>query len=194
MTTPEFVTSDLHFMHKSILDYTDRRGLLGVETVDEHDAALVSRWNAVVGPHDTVWIIGDICMGIRRVSLELVKLLNGTKFLIPGNHDDVHPMFVDQKNYAAKVELYVAAGLQLMPPQVVHNFEGQDFLMCHFPYTGDSREEDRFPGWRPVDDGGGMVLLHGHVHSSVAYRGRQCDVGIDAWGQPTPLSTILGGF
>ncbi|MGN6695931.1 MAG: hypothetical protein ACTHN0_17270, partial [Aquihabitans sp.] len=50
---------------------------------------------------------------------------------------------------------------------------------CHFPYQGDSHDEDRFVPYRPVDHGG--WLLHGHVHERWKVDGRQLNVGTDVW-------------
>ena len=50
---------------------------------------------------------------------------------------------------------------------------------CHFPYHGDSRDEQRFDHHRPIDDGG--VLLHGHVHTRWRVEGRQINLGCDVW-------------
>ena len=43
------------------------------------------RWNAVVGPKDTVWHLGDFCFGKRK--LEIAAHLNGNKKLVMGYHD-----------------------------------------------------------------------------------------------------------
>ena len=52
--------------------------------------------------------------------------------------------------------------------------------MCsHFPYRGDSREHERYPDHRAVDNG--AVLLHGHVHERWKVRDRQVNVGVDVW-------------
>lgn len=196
-----FVTSDLHFEHRgvsgtAILDYTarGRDGELFL-TVDEMNEAIIDNWNTVVNKLDSVLIIGDIVMGQRSWSLELVERLHGYKYLIPGNHDYVHPMYRDGKKYYDHVRMYQDAGLVLLPEQVVDTTDGITFRMCHFPYFGDSREDeaDRYPEWRPIDDG--MLLLHGHTHSQTAYRGHQCDVGMDAWEcTPQLLSHVLKGF
>jgi len=52
-------------------------------------------------------------------------------------------------------------------------------LLHHFPYDGDSHDEDRYVQWRPVDEGD--WLLHGHVHTNWRQNGRMINVGIDAW-------------
>ena len=58
-------------------------------------------------------------------------------------------------------------------------------LLCHFPYRGDSQEQDRFPDDRPIDKG--EWLLHGHVHDRWSQNGRMINVGVDA-NDFTPVS------
>lgn len=53
-------------------------------------------------------------------------------------------------------------------------------LACHFPYSGDSHDEDRHEDHRPADLGD--WLLHGHVHERWARRGRMINVGVDVTG------------
>lgn len=55
-------------------------------TVEEHDRELVERWNATVRKDDTVWHLGDVCLG-GRDKLAIVASLNGRKKLVMGNHD-----------------------------------------------------------------------------------------------------------
>ena len=78
-----YFTSDLHFGHENILRY-DKRPF---SSIKEHDEELIKRWNAKVKPGDTVYILGDFSWLNARETEELIKRLNGTKFLIKGNHD-----------------------------------------------------------------------------------------------------------
>lgn len=192
ITDEDFITSDDHWGHANILSFTARP----YDTLDEMNNGLVRRWvQAVTNPQARVFVVGDIVMGNREQSLEFVKQLTGQIFLIPGNHDDVHPMYADKKNYAKKVAMYEAAGITILPVQVEAEYNGTEFRMCHFPYDGDSREgyDDRYPEWRPTDDG--MLLLHGHTHSPERYRGHQIHVGVDAWDcTPRLFSDILAGY
>lgn len=84
-----FFTADHHFSHQNsrgtgIIDYCKRP----FKTIEEHDEVLIRNWNRTVGKHDQVWYLGDFMFGrdIEKISKRL-KELNGTKFLIPGNHD-----------------------------------------------------------------------------------------------------------
>jgi calcineurin-like phosphoesterase family protein len=48
---------------------------------------LISNWNSIVSPHDTVYHLGDVGMGRPEELLKILKRLNGKIFLIRGNHD-----------------------------------------------------------------------------------------------------------
>lgn len=77
--------SDLHLGHKKICDFEGpNRG--DTKSVEEHDAWIIQRWNSVVKKQDIVWVLGDVAF--TREGLAKVKLLNGTKHLIIGNHDE----------------------------------------------------------------------------------------------------------
>ena len=53
-----FVIADTHFGHKRVIEF--EAAARPFATVEEHDAELVRRWNAVVKPKDTVWHVGDV--------------------------------------------------------------------------------------------------------------------------------------
>jgi calcineurin-like phosphoesterase family protein len=57
----------------------------GFNSVDEHDCAVLSRYNSVVTPHDEVFLLGDICWNAKAIGV--AELLTGKKHLILGNHD-----------------------------------------------------------------------------------------------------------
>lgn len=83
-----WIVSDTHFGHRNICRFTDERGnkVRPFGDVDEMDEAMVERWNAVVGPEDKVYHLGDVAMSQR--SLAIMERLNGSrKILIRGNHD-----------------------------------------------------------------------------------------------------------
>jgi calcineurin-like phosphoesterase family protein len=80
-----FFISDTHFGHRGIISFESTKPFRPFETIEEHDAELVSRWNADVRPKDIVWHLGDFCFGRRN--LHIAAELNGKKRLIMGNHD-----------------------------------------------------------------------------------------------------------
>lgn len=75
-----FVIADTHFGHRKVTEFRPW------STVEEHDRQLVERWNSVVRPSDTVWHLGDACLG-GRDKLAVFASLNGIKKLVLGNHD-----------------------------------------------------------------------------------------------------------
>ena len=76
-----FFIADTHFGDKRIFRYENRP----FADVDEMDQQMISRWNAVVSPEDIVYHLGDFG-GDGRES-QILSQLNGTKYLIKGNHD-----------------------------------------------------------------------------------------------------------
>jgi calcineurin-like phosphoesterase family protein len=62
-------------------------------------------------------------------------------------------------------------------------------LACHFPYRGDSHDQDRYVEHRPVDEG--AWLLHGHVHERWRVLDRMINVGVDVWDyRPVSEATL----
>jgi len=179
-----FFTADLHFGHANIIRYCDRP-FAGVAEMDE---ALVQRWNEVVTDADEVWVLGDVAMGQIRSSLLHVGRLRGRKVLVPGNHDRCWRGHGPQATeWAVR---YLDAGFAEITGELVElALGGATILASHFPYEGDSHDEDRFRVHRPIDDG--RVLLHGHVHTSWRRRGRQINVGCDVWDyRPVPADVL----
>ncbi len=174
-------TSDVHLGHANIIQYSERP----FDSVDDMNSRIVEGWNQQVGPDDTVFIIGDLCMGKLDDSLAVAGQLQGHKHLLPGNHDRCHPGFVGKKFDVAHWRKRYAEGagievfLNLQPRISVGNHRSVQF--CHFPYTGDHvGEEDRYVELRPQDKG--ERLVHGHVHDAWIQNGRMINVGLDAHG------------
>jgi calcineurin-like phosphoesterase family protein len=182
MTT--WFTADLHFGHANIIRYCDRP----FASPDEMDDELIARWNGVVADGDTVWVLGDVALGRIDHSLSLVGQLQGRKILIAGNHDRCWAGH--GRRAEGWTERYREAGFaEVRQGQVELNVGGISTLACHFPYRGDSQDEDRYLDYRPVDHG--AWLLHGHVHERWRQSGRMINVGVDVWDyQPVSEGAI----
>lgn len=182
MTT--WFTADLHLGHANIIRYSDRPFL----DADAMNRALIDRWNEVVDDGDDVWMLGDFAMGKIDETLPLVGKLGGRKLLLTGNHDRC---WADHGRRAEGwTERYLEAGFaEVIHGQIDLDVGGTEVVACHFPYRGDSHDQDRYVEQRPVDRG--RWLLHGHVHDRWQQRGRMINVGVDAWDyQPVSATTL----
>lgn len=79
----EFITSDLHFGHKKIIEYEKRP----FKDVIEMDCVLIKHWNNIVTDDDIVYILGDFSFYDGIGTNNILKMLKGRKILIIGNHD-----------------------------------------------------------------------------------------------------------
>lgn len=182
-------TSDLHLGHERICELAQRP----FASVDEMNTELVQRWNDTVGRTDDVIVLGDLAMGRFAETLGLVKQLNGFKYLVPGNHDRVHPVYNDRRKHKRLewAQMYFEAGVEILPCHIAvglfHNTACQLIVdACHFPYDRDDLGRTEYDEYLPKDRG--RWLLHGHTHGRGLppeernpVRGRQVDVGVDLW-------------
>lgn len=129
--TATFVISDTHFSHRLMAHGTHPDGskIRPFNSVEEHDDALVERWNAVVKPKDRVYHLGDVA--INRRGLVQLQRLNGRKCLIKGNHDifklkDYLPYFDDIRAYRVFTDTPVRLVLSHIPlhPANLERFGG----------------------------------------------------------------------
>lgn len=191
-----FFTSDLHLEH----DLVAR--LRGFSTTAAHDAELAYRWDATVRPEDAVWVTGDVCVGgsaLTKRALEWVSRRPGVKYLVPGNHCRVHPHHRDSHRWQ---RTFMELAFESVQPFARRRIDGQDVLLSHFPYVGDSGPEERYTQYRlPCE---GLPIIHGHTHSRSRYSQvdhyvgegvtllvPQVHVGLDAWDlTPAPLEAV----
>lgn len=185
----DFVTSDTHFSHARISELADRP----FSTVAEMDAALIGRWNDVVAPDSVVLHLGDLALGAIAESLPLTAHLHGRRLLVPGNHDRVSPATQSKRAIERFLPMYEAAGWEILPEVVEGPRRGYRIIASHYPYAGDSQEQDRHTSHRPRWDDG-IPLIHGHTHArDHGPNGHQFHVGVDAHDfSPVPFSVIDG--
>jgi calcineurin-like phosphoesterase family protein len=174
-------TSDLHFGHKSVIEYCQRP----FSSVEEMDEALINNWNKLVQPSDLVYLLGDIFFHKKQRSDEISARLAGQKILIKGNHDG----FSDGRycNTMGYLGCYREALIKL---------EGTFFRLSHYPcwptnWTEESHKNLRYPEKRPILRAHEWLLC-GHVHKAWKQKGQQINVGVDVWNyQPVSLLQIL---
>ena len=164
MTT--FFTADTHFGDAHILR---QRGRVFAD-LDAHDAGLVARWNAVVGPDDTVWHLGDFAADASREHCAAVfARLQGRKRLVRGNHDSRRVLDLPWEEVVDHARVTVEA-----------DGTAWRLFLAHYAHRA-------WPGlWR------GTRHFYGHTHGTLPDTTRSADVGVDAWDyRPVPLAAVV---
>ena len=78
-----WLIADFHFGHHKIIEYCNRP----FKNTTEMNNTLIKNFNKTVGKNDVVYILGDLSFLNTVSTTEIIKNLNGFKFLIKGNHD-----------------------------------------------------------------------------------------------------------
>ena len=151
-------TADLHLGHRKVALEIGRPW----KTIPEHDEAIIARWNLMVKPGDTTYLLGDFAMPQKVPGVDSMKLyrkylnaLNGKKILIKGNHDHM-----SQDMYKQFTEVHDMREIKI---------DGQYWFLCHYPMRSWNRSFY------------GVPHLFGHVHGRVPDRidSMSTDVGVD---------------
>ncbi len=145
-------TSDFHFGHFNIIRYCNRP----FTTTEEMDACIVDRMNQCVKPNDTLYFLGDFCMGsVENVAAYRKRLNCKTIHFVEGNHDKVTRK--SQSIYASwssLSEIHVGT---------------QGIVLCHYAMRV----------W--PHHGRGAWQLYGHSHNNLPDEplSLSMDVGVD---------------
>jgi calcineurin-like phosphoesterase family protein len=162
-----FFTSDTHFYHKNIIKYENRP----FNSVEEMNTAMIENWNETVEPNDEVYILGDFAFADGKTVNELLKRLNGKKYLIKGNHDS----FLRDKDFDKSLFAWVK-------DYHVLNYNNHKYVLFHYPIkVWDCKHHD-------------AIHCYGHVHSKMVNHHKFLDdlvnaynVGVDV-NDFTPIS------
>jgi len=165
-----FLTSDQHFGHARIIEFCDRP----YKTIDEMDTALILNWNKVVPLDGHVFVVGDFSFHKPKRTISILNRLQGTKYLVKGNHDG--------KSLNGEVKKHFTWVHDLMQIEVADESKtsyggDQLIVMCHFPFISWNRSHH------------GSWNAHGHTHGSMPDRPHalSMDVGVDP-NDYTPVS------
>ena len=147
-----YFTADTHFNHKNIIQYCNRP----FQTVEEMNETLIQNWNNVVRTNDIIFHLGDFGFGKINKSIDILKRLNGKKYLITGNHDK--KLNNEFKSYFEFVRSYYE--IKDIEPNIVLNHYSS--IVWHKQHHGT---------W----------LLYGHHHGKLkeSFYRKSMDVGID---------------
>lgn len=163
-------TSDHHFGHRAVIDYSERP----FPGVPEMDETLIKNWKAAVGGDDLVYVVGDFSFHKNERTREIFFSLPGKKILIQGNHDGDTTRKLFRPYVFQEVKLFIAK---------------RSVKLSHYPYRGDHTGEERYLERRPEDRGD--WLIHGHVHNAWKVRDRMICVAVENWAyKPVPITEI----
>lgn len=126
---------------------------------------LINNWNNIVKPEDTVYYLGDFSLNHKLVERVMPRLM-GQVHLIPGNHDECHPVCRRKKSFTIDdaLEYYLHWGFKSIKLEDKLELDGIKLKLHHMPYSGDHTEKERYEKYRPIVEDED-VLLHGHIHS-----------------------------
>ena len=142
-----YYISDLHFFHGELNEHMDKRGFESVEAMNEY---MIHKWNSKVKRKDDVVILGDLSTGKPLETMQIIRRLNGKKYMIEGNHDiylhhrdfDVS-LFKSIKNYGEM------------------NDDGRKVILSHYPIMAYNRQYSYNKKDEPK-----TYMLYGHVHDT----------------------------
>lgn len=167
-----YFTSDQHFHHGNAIKFTNRPFRDAVEM----NLGLIENWNRRVGPQDEVYFLGDVTPKGPGPAMEVLRQLNGRKYLLRGNHD----LFVDKASFDRSIFEWIKDYHRLV-------YQGCRFILFHYPIESwDQRIR-------------GAIHLHGHEHNGPDYNRDNAekkifryDVGVDANNMaPVSIDEIL---
>ncbi|WP_169974017.1 phosphoesterase [Campylobacter sp. RM16191] len=181
MNSNIFFTSDLHFGHKSVLNFCPC--FRNFRSVDEMDHRLIELWNYTVGANDEIYNLGDFSFyrDIEK-TISISKRLNGKHTLILGNHDELIKENRDELLKMSKFD-----GNRLFEEIVDYKElalkfkdDGYRLVLFHYPILE----------WNKGHYG--SILLYGHVHDSISpLKGRALNVGYDLHGKILHLRDVI---
>jgi len=144
----DYFTSDLHLFHEAILALTFRK----FRTTKEMNRTIVRKYNDIVSPDDTCYILGDLQMEKHPEPLrKIIERLNGRKILILGNHDEIN------------VWHYLRMGFE----SVHTSLDIGKYILIHDPVASVTKPDRKW--------------LCGHVHNMWKKSGNCVNVGVDVW-------------
>lgn len=129
-----YIISDTHFNHANIIKYCNRPFV----NVEEMNDTIISNWNNIVRKDDIVYHLGDFLLGSKFDLKNIVDKLNGTIYLIRGNHDRL------------TTKSYEDCGIIVLKnaPIILDDYK---VLLSHRPLP-DSMIKDKY------------INMHGHIH------------------------------
>ena len=189
-----FFVSDIHHGHDRDFIYKKR----GYNSVQEHDAGIIEKWNSVCDENSIVFNLGDPQFNDPDGSkfLDFYSRVNFRDcYMLIGNHVSGHKRIYADALKNSHPSPFWDLGFELYPtvhkmspftnkviyflPQYVEITINKNFIvLCHYPIYSHNEQEN------------GSYMLCGHSHGSCPLtnkntgKGRRLDVGVESFGRP----------
>lgn len=198
-----FFISDLHHGHDRLFIHKPR----GFNNLQEHDAAIVQRWNEVCSNRSVVFNLGDVQFNDPTGDKlkNLFRRLNfKTMYLCLGNHTSGQSAIYKEElklqfpNVFSEDGFYFSEVYPLwhnvdgnpfkqvvfLPEYVEASINGIRFVLCHYPIYSHHKQSHK------------SIHLAGHSHGNCALtnkntgKGFRLDVGWESFGRPISLAEV----
>ena len=170
-----YFTSDLHLGHNRDFIFGPR----GFTNVQDHDETIIRNWNALIQPDDVVYILGDIMLNDNVKGVRNFNRLNGTKYIILGNHD------TKDRREIYKTQLFNTTVLGVA---ITIKIAGYNFHLSHYPCITANLDSDK-----PLKQK--TINLFGHTHqqiNSYADYDAMYHVGLDSHdNEPVEINDVI---
>lgn len=130
-----YFISDTHFYHDNIIKYCNRP----FDNIYDMNEAMINNWNSVVKETDTIYHLGDFCLGGNEELENIYSRLNGNKILIRGNHDRKKALYYESLGFIVLKNA----------PIILEEYK---LMLSHTP----------LPDAKILD---GYINIHGHIHN-----------------------------
>jgi calcineurin-like phosphoesterase family protein len=170
-------TGDIHAGHDK--DFVLNR-YVGVTGVEDYMKNFIAMWNYQVNDSDIVFVLGDSVLNDPKgeQTLALFRVLQGTKYILYGNHNSGMKFLVGENEFIGCVTLVDGTFNLGHYAEII--IDKQPIVLCHYPVLC----------WN--DYLHGTWMLHGHNHGRFpdSRMGKMEDVGLDRY----PLMITFEGL
>lgn len=184
--------SDTHFGHRCESWENPLWKIRGFETLQQHDAGLIQRWNEVSTINTTFFHLGDFIFGfdtIERFKTILNQLNFKTLYIMPGNHCSGWKQNFDVLS-GNILHLQDEKKVVFVPNYLEAIINNQPIVMSHYPLASHNGQAK------------GSWMLHGHCHSNlykseigpILYKAKIIDVGVENCPIPQTFGNLKSYF
>lgn len=190
-------TADLHFSHDNIIKYCKRPFI----TSEIMNKALITNYNKLVNPKDTVYFLGDI--GFSNDLFQIIPQLKGLKVIILGNHDKKGVVFYKKIGFdLVLTRAQIKVGKRILNLQHVPNRSIYDLirLTCFYIFGKTKNRswkyritkiKTEFDYYKRSSTNKNWTIC-GHIHKNWLIKNKHINVGVDMWDyKPINLDKII---